>query len=76
VASYTWGGDADRFDGMSEEDIIGRCLTDISIIHNRDLKFIKKIFRKGIVKSWANDPHTIGAFAYLAPYQVMINLEH
>ena len=73
VASYTWGSDADRFEGMSDEEVIGRCLIDISLIHNRDLNFMKKIFRSGVVKSWSNDPNTLGAFAYLAPYQVINN---
>ena len=26
VASYTWGRDAGRYDGMSEDDIVKECL--------------------------------------------------
>jgi hypothetical protein len=37
VASYTWGMDADRFDGLTSDDIIAQCLEDIAVIHNRDL---------------------------------------
>ena len=40
VASYTWGMDADRFDGLTTDDIISQCLEDIAVIHDRDLVLI------------------------------------
>ncbi len=39
-------------------------------IHNRDIRFLKSILRQGVVKSWANDEFTLGAFAFFTPYQV------
>lgn len=42
-------------------------------IHNRDVRFLKSVFRQGIVKSWANDEFTLGAFAFFTPYQVEIS---
>ena len=70
VASYTWGIDADRFDGLSDDDIVDQVLEDLSDVHDRDLEFLKKNLREGVVKRWANDPYTLGAFAMFAPYQV------
>jgi hypothetical protein len=46
VASYTWGMDADRFDGLTSDDIIAQCLEDIAVIHNRDLVSIPLFFRQ------------------------------
>jgi hypothetical protein len=47
VASYTWGMDADRFDGLTTDDIIAQCLEDIAVIHDRDLvcQFNQLFFR-------------------------------
>jgi monoamine oxidase len=73
VASYTWGIDADRFDGLSDDDVIDQVLEDLSAVHDRDLEFLKKNLREGIVKRWANDPNTLGAFAMFTPYQVRLS---
>ena len=43
---------------------------DIAKIHNRDLEYIKSKFRGAVVKQWANDEFTLGAFAMFSPYQV------
>ena len=76
VASYTWGIDADRFDGLSDDDVIDQVLEDLSAVHDRDLEFLKKNLREGIVKRWANDPYTLGAFAMFTPYQVRLSFLH
>ena len=72
VASYTWGMDADRFDGMNTDDIIATCVKDVAAVHDRDLEFVKKNLREGVVKQWANDPFTLGGFALFSPYQVKL----
>jgi L-amino-acid oxidase len=69
VALYTRGIDANRFDGLSDDDVIDHVLEDLSAVHDRDLEFLKKNLREGIVKRWANDPYTLGAFAMFTPYQ-------
>jgi len=46
-------------------------MEDVAKIHNRDVHFLKSIFRQGVVKSWANDEFTLGAFAFFTPYQVI-----
>ena len=91
MASYVWGRDADRFDGLSQvkynvhkfitvflnkdnknqDEVIRICLEDVAKIHNRDVRFLKSVFRQGLVKSWANDEFTLGAFAFFTPYQVV-----
>jgi len=50
--------------------VIRICLEDVAKIHNRDVKFLRSIFRQGIVKSWSNDEFTLGGFALFLPYQV------
>ncbi len=69
LASYTWGKDADRHSGMSDDDVINECLKDIAKIHQRSLKYVKRQFRSGTVKRWAIDDNTLGAFAMFGPYQ-------
>ena len=73
MALYTRGIDANRFDGLSDDDVIDHVLEDLSAVHDRDLEFLKKNLREGIVKRWANDPNTLGAFAMFTPYQVRLS---
>ena len=69
LASFTIGKDANKLDGMSDNDIIAECLKDLSKIHQRELSFVKKEFRTGVVKRWAKDKHTIGAYTSFEPFQ-------
>ena len=71
MASYTWGKDADRFDGLSSEEVIEKTVEDMAAIHGQTVDFIKKNLRDGVVKQWANDQFTLGGFAMFAPYQVI-----
>ena len=71
LASYSWGRDADRHSGMSEDDVINECLKDLAKIHNRSFNFVKKQFRSGAVKRWGVDENTLGAFAMFGPYQYL-----
>ncbi len=69
LASYTWGRDADRLDGLSDQDIVFRCLRDLSLIHNRPLEFLKNSLRSSVVKRWASDEFTLAAYAAFDPFQ-------
>ena len=69
LASFTTGKDSKKLDGMTDQDIIAECLQDLAKIHQRDLPFIKKEFRTGVVKRWAKDEHTIGAYTSFEPFQ-------
>ena len=71
LASYTWGKNADRHSGMSDEAVINECLRDISKIHQRSLEYIKDQFHSGTVKRWAVDENTLGAFAKFDAYQYL-----
>ena len=41
LASYTWGKDANRHNGMSNQALIDECLRDIAKIHKRNLDYVK-----------------------------------
>ena len=69
LASYTWGSDADRHSGMSDDDVIDECLKDIAKIHQRTMEYVKQQYHSGIVQRWGIDQSTLGAFAMFSPYQ-------
>ena len=71
LASYTWGKDANRHSGMTDESIINECLKDIAKIHQRSFTYIKHQFHSGTIKRWAVDENTLGAFAMFDPYQYL-----
>lgn len=70
LASYTWGTDALRFSGMTDEAVIEETLMGLAKIHNRPYSYIKQQYMNGHVKRWTLDPNTLGAFLALMPYQV------
>ncbi len=69
LASYTWGKDANRHSGMSDEAVINECLRDIAKIHQRSMEYIKEQFHSGIIKRWAVDENTLAGFVVYDPYQ-------
>ncbi|KAM9801571.1 L-amino-acid oxidase [Neosynchiropus ocellatus] len=66
LASYTCSDDADLFDGLSDEELMGVVLEDLARIHG---EFVKHLWTGGLVKKWGSDPYTLGAFALFTPYQ-------
>ncbi|XP_053729144.1 L-amino-acid oxidase [Synchiropus splendidus] len=66
LASYTCSDDADLFDGLSDEELMGVVLEDLARIHG---EFVKRLWTGGVVKKWGSDPYTLGAFALFTPYQ-------
>ncbi|XP_071743759.1 L-amino-acid oxidase isoform X1 [Lepeophtheirus salmonis] len=68
LVSYTWGHDAFRQEGMTDEDIITECLYTLSKVHNLSEAEVRIQFRKGYVKKWGKDPFTIGAFGAFTPH--------
>ena len=71
LASYTWGRDAQRHTGMSDEDIIHECLTSLAKIHSLDYKRVQALYMKGVVKRWDLDELALGAFTVFQPAQVL-----
>ncbi|TRY75662.1 hypothetical protein TCAL_01274 [Tigriopus californicus] len=69
LASYTWGRDALRLTGMTDDEIVEECLEGLAKIHQRSLAFLKKEFTSAVVKRWSSDPLYLGAFLMFAPYQ-------
>ena len=72
LASYTWGSDSQRFEGMKDEDIIEECLEGVAKLHKKSYSYIRGLYLSGKVKKWGQDPETLGAFLALKPYQVRL----
>ena len=70
VASYTWGKDAERFDGLTSDDLIAKAVEDVAAVHGLPVDLVKKNLRDGVVKQWSNDQFTLGGFALFSPSQV------
>ena len=73
MASYTWGRDAQRHVGMSDDDLIEECIKSLAKIHKLSYDYVKKLFMKGVVKRWDLDEFSLGAFTVFKAYQVSIN---
>lgn len=70
LASYTWGTDALRYTGMTDDDVIEECLVGLAKLHSMTYDEIKGHFMNAHIKRWSTDPNTLGAFLTLKPYQV------
>ena len=70
LASYTWGRDAQRHVGMTDEDLIDECIKSLAKVHNMDYDAVRNMYLKGVVKKWDLDEFTLGAFTVFEPYQV------
>ena len=70
LASYTWGDDALRFTGMTDEEVIKETIEGVAELHNQTFKYVNELFLRGVVKRWSLDENTLGAFASFYPYQV------
>ena len=70
LASYTWGRDAQRHVGMTDEDLIDECIKSLAKVHNMDYEAVRSMYLKGVVKKWDLDEFTLGAFTVFEPYQV------
>jgi monoamine oxidase len=51
LASYTWGRDADRHGGMSDDDVINECVKDIAKIHGRTVGYVNQQLHSGVVQA-------------------------
>ncbi|KAK5893096.1 hypothetical protein CgunFtcFv8_006001 [Champsocephalus gunnari] len=70
LASYTWSDDSLLFLGASDEDLKELVLRDLERIHG---KKVRALCTGMVVKKWSADPHSLGAFAFFAPFQ---HLDH
>ncbi|KAL7831735.1 hypothetical protein AOLI_G00292830 [Acnodon oligacanthus] len=66
LASYTWSDDSTLFQGTQEDELLAIMLDDLVKIHG---EAIRGLFTGGVVKKWALDPYSHGAFAIYTPYQ-------
>ncbi|XP_042344547.1 L-amino-acid oxidase-like [Plectropomus leopardus] len=66
LASYTWSDESLLFLGVSDEDLKELTLRDLVKIHG---EHVRSLCTGVVVKRWAADPHSLGAFALFTPYQ-------
>ena len=69
LASYTWGRDAQRHSGMSDEDLINECVRSLAKIHSLSYDKVKLMLLKGVVKRWDLDEYALGSFTMFKPMQ-------
>ena len=70
LASYTWGRDAQRHNGMSDVDLIDECVKSLAKIYNYSYDKVNKLLLKGVIKRWDLDENALGAFVMFNPFQV------
>ncbi|XP_075393706.1 L-amino-acid oxidase [Tenrec ecaudatus] len=65
LASYTWSDSAAPFTALSAEEALRLALDDVAALHG------PKVYRlwdgRGVVKRWAEDPHSQGGFVVQPP---------
>ncbi|CAB1323506.1 unnamed protein product [Coregonus sp. 'balchen'] len=66
LASYTFSDDATLFHGVDDKELQALVLEDLVKIHGEG---IRPLCIGGLVKKWALDPYSLGAFALFTPYQ-------
>ncbi|KAI4895574.1 hypothetical protein NFI96_015668 [Prochilodus magdalenae] len=66
LASYTCSDDSTLFQGVPDDELKAMALDDLVKIHGEG---IRRLCTGGIVKKWALDPYSLGAFAIYTPYQ-------
>ncbi len=70
LASYSWGGNSRRLQGMSDEDIVEECVEAVAKVHGKDKMDVKRELIRGVVKNWGEDPYSQGAFVFAKPHHV------
>ncbi|KAG8434166.1 hypothetical protein GDO86_012513, partial [Hymenochirus boettgeri] len=68
LASYTWSDESMVFVGLSDKDCMKVALNDLARIHGAHI--FQHWDGSGVVKKWATDPYSLGAFAAFTPYQM------
>ncbi|KAM9299327.1 L-amino-acid oxidase [Gastrophryne carolinensis] len=76
LASYTTGEDSEFFLSLSDDKCVDVILEDLAEIHKRPVEELRALCPKAVVKKWSLDEYSMGAFAYVAPYQYTDLYEH
>ena len=42
LAAYTWGKDASRHSGLSDESVFDECFTGLARIHRRSVEYVRR----------------------------------
>ncbi|XP_021566920.1 L-amino-acid oxidase [Carlito syrichta] len=65
LASYTWSDAASAFAGLSLDQALRVALDDVAELHG---PIVHRLWdRRGVVKRWAEDPHSQGGFVVQPP---------
>ncbi|XP_023375932.1 L-amino-acid oxidase [Pteropus vampyrus] len=66
LASYTWSDASAPFAGLSREDTLRLALDDVAALHG---PIVYRLWDgSGVVKRWAEDPHSQGGFVVQPPF--------
>ncbi|KAG8507595.1 L-amino-acid oxidase [Galemys pyrenaicus] len=69
LASYTVDDDSLFFLSMPHEQVVDVVLEDLAAVHQIPKEELRRMCPSSVVKHWALDPHTMGAFTEFTPYQ-------
>nr|XP_028569573.1 L-amino-acid oxidase-like isoform X1 [Podarcis muralis]XP_028569574.1 L-amino-acid oxidase-like isoform X1 [Podarcis muralis]XP_028569575.1 L-amino-acid oxidase-like isoform X1 [Podarcis muralis]XP_028569576.1 L-amino-acid oxidase-like isoform X1 [Podarcis muralis] len=75
LGSQTYGDDSEFFAPLSPQQAVDVVLRDLSTIHRRPLKELRRLCSRWVVKKWNLDPHAMGAFTLFRPYQLSEHME-
>ncbi|GAB1292029.1 L-amino-acid oxidase [Apodemus speciosus] len=65
LASYTWSDAAAPFAGLSTDEALRLALQDVAALHGPEV--LRLWDGRGVVKRWAEDPHSQGGFVVQPP---------
>ncbi|XP_062977724.1 L-amino-acid oxidase-like [Elgaria multicarinata webbii] len=69
LASYTWNGDANFYVPLTDEKCIDVVMGDLAEIHQVSKNYLRTVCGKHVVKKWALDQYSVGAYSIFTPYQ-------
>ncbi|EGW15000.1 L-amino-acid oxidase [Cricetulus griseus] len=69
LASYTLDDDSTFFTALDHTRVVDIVLDDLAAIHNRNKEELRALCPYFSVKSWSQDPYSMGGFAFFTPYQ-------
>lgn len=69
LASYTLDDDSTFFTALDHTRVVDIVLDDLAAVHNHHKEELRALCPYFTVKSWSQDPYSMGGFAFFTPYQ-------
>lgn len=69
LASFSLDDDSSFFTSLEPNQVVDIVLDDLAAVHRIPKEELKRMCPKSVIKHWALDPLTLGAYAEFTPYQ-------